>query len=177
MKTNKTNGSYAIHDIHLKFQDLSLNRSSVECNICHAMPQGYNSNHVSVPAWSGLTNRYSETIYKPPWNQSCAYCHSIASGGRLHDVHKPVLQNACPVCHSPLIFQLTKSTYLNNPATTPTSVDIEEPQTIIETIEETISAPSSPLGTELYLYYNRVYDTILKSIDMMLATLFSTDSK
>jgi hypothetical protein len=34
MKTNKTNGSYAIHDIHLKFQDLSLNRSSeyLSCN-------------------------------------------------------------------------------------------------------------------------------------------------
>lgn len=98
----RANGKYNIHSIHLKFEELNLSRSPVNCETCHATPQGYNTSLVDVPAW-GREAALGEFMI-PPWKGECGYCHPSAAGARrLHDVHGPVMMNACPVCHSAAI--------------------------------------------------------------------------
>jgi len=95
-------GKYNIHRIHLKFEELNLSRPPVKCETCHATPQGFNTSLVDVPAWGREAAPGEFRI--PPWKGECGYCHPSAAGARrLHDVHGPVIMNACPVCHSAAI--------------------------------------------------------------------------
>jgi hypothetical protein len=97
------NGSYDIHRIHRKFEELNLSRPPVDCALCHATPEGYNSSIVEVPPRpaAGLGDPM-----RPPWGGDCGYCHPSARGAeRLHQVHKPVLAEMCDVCHGRAILE------------------------------------------------------------------------
>ncbi len=108
-------GKFHIHAIHLNFSILqppwevknplneTLRNVSVDCKLCHFRPEGYNSSLVSVPPFN---KSIYGPLFRPPWNNSCAYCHpSVAGAQRLHDVHEPVLVKACSVCHTSGIFE------------------------------------------------------------------------
>jgi len=114
---SQKNGKYDIHEIHLNFslleppwvleypQNISLRTEGVECKLCHATPEGYNSSIVSVPPLNVSIPRIPGTVIKPPWNNDCSYCHPTVNGAkRLHDVHEPIILKACPVCHTSRIF-------------------------------------------------------------------------
>lgn len=99
---------YDVHSIHLKFEELGLNRTAVECKICHNSPKGYNSSIAHVPPYEDLyiagSTLMNTSIRRPPWNNDCGYCHpSVTGAKRLHDVHAPVIEGACKVCHGPII--------------------------------------------------------------------------
>ncbi len=112
-------GKYDVHNIHLNFsllqppwaleyptnQSPTLREKPVECKICHATPEGFNSSVATVPPWNASLPRIPGSILKPPWNNDCSYCHPAAKDAtRLHDVHTPVIILACPVCHTSKIF-------------------------------------------------------------------------
>lgn len=95
----KKDGNFDIHKIHSNFAKLDLDRPSVECRICHAQPEGFNSTHVMVPPYNVSGNPF-ENIRKPPWKGQCSYCHPSANiTQRLHDVHSPGLRYTCASCH------------------------------------------------------------------------------
>lgn len=90
-----------VHNTHLNFSYLTLNRSGVDCKLCHASRRGYNSSIAVIPRWE---EGYEKEIYVPPWNNSCAFCHfTIKNATRVHDVHEPVMLKACAICHSKYI--------------------------------------------------------------------------
>lgn len=110
-------GEYDIHENHLNFSllqppwelnypsNISLREAGVECRICHATPEGYNSTIVRVPPINITTLPLPGTVIRPPWNNSCSYCHpAVKDAKRLHDVHEPVILEACPVCHTSKVF-------------------------------------------------------------------------
>jgi len=161
-----------VHNTHLNFSYLTLNRSGVECKLCHFSPRGYNSSIVAVPQWE---EGYDKEIYVAPWNNSCAFCHfTIKNAKRVHDVHEPVLLKTCVTCHSeyivgsPRMFQRIGLFY---------PYEEEKPKTSGERIIEEIEAagmanktnitqllPSkvekiSPI-TELYLYFEGIILTL-----------------
>ena len=82
--------------------------SSVDCNLCHASPMGWNSSKVTIPpsedpyiADSALVNT---TIMVPGWGGDCGYCHKrIANLSTLHEIHEPVIETACVGCHGDVI--------------------------------------------------------------------------
>lgn len=117
---SQKNGKYNIHENHLNFSllqppwelsypsNISLREKGVECEICHASPSGYNSTIASVPPLNITSPAPPVTIIKPPWNNSCSYCHPTARNAkRLHEVHEPVVLQACPVCHTSKVFEQT----------------------------------------------------------------------
>lgn len=96
-------GEFDIHSIHLKSENL-INRTPVECKICHRTPEGYNSSIAHVPPYDNLyiaeSTLMNTSIRVPPWNNDCGYCHpSVRGAKRLHDIHRPVIKKACPECH------------------------------------------------------------------------------
>jgi len=113
-------GKYDIHSIHLNFsllqppwelgypaaQNINLRNKSVECRICHATPEGYNSSIATVPPLNISILPITTKVTKPQWDNKCSYCHPAVKGAkRLHDVHEPVILKACPVCHTSRIFE------------------------------------------------------------------------
>ncbi|MEE8168162.1 MAG: hypothetical protein V3T58_04755 [Candidatus Hydrothermarchaeales archaeon] len=112
-------GEYDIHEIHFNFSSLlppwkieypenvSLREEGVECAPCHAYPGGYNTSKVSVPLWGEALKRMPVSgVVRPPWDNKCSFCHlSAKKAVRLHDVHKPVIMQACPVCHTSKVFK------------------------------------------------------------------------
>lgn len=98
-RTLPGSGEFDIHTIHQKFEELNLNRTPVECKLCHSVSEGFVSSIANVPL---LKEKY-RTVgnYRIlPWGGKCEYCHpSVEGAGTLHDVHKPVIKNACPECH------------------------------------------------------------------------------
>ncbi len=110
----KTEGKFNIHAIHLNFSILqppwevknplneTIRNISVDCRLCHFKPEGYNSSLATVPPFNASI--YGPLL-RPPWNNSCAYCHpSVVGAQRLHAIHEPVLIKACAVCHTSGIF-------------------------------------------------------------------------
>ena len=99
---------FDIHAIHLNFEKLGINRTAVECAICHWTPEGYNSSIAKVPAYEDLYVGDSAiknmSVRPPPWGGDCGYCHEgVSNAKRLHDVHEPVLNTTCKNCHGPAI--------------------------------------------------------------------------
>ncbi len=100
---------FDIHAVHgTDFKRLDINRTAVECTICHWTPEGYNSSIARVPAYENLYVAGSAikntSIRRPPWGGNCSYCHeSVSNATRLHDVHRPVLNTACKSCHGKVI--------------------------------------------------------------------------
>ncbi len=99
---------FDIHAIHRDFKGLGINRTAVECAICHWTPEGYNSSIAKVPPYENLYVAGSAikntTIRAPPWGGDCGYCHeSVSNATRLHDVHEPDLNTTCKNCHGEII--------------------------------------------------------------------------
>ncbi len=163
-----------IHNTHLNFSYLLLNRSHVECRFCHTSPQGYNTSVVQVPPWP--VEAYASpagTIYKPKWAGNCSYCHfTIRGAERVHDVHYPVLLNACPICHSsyildaPNMFDRIDYPYPKREIKPPTT---EEKITSIVSVNRsfiyqnrTETPEKTTVLSEFYLYFNEILNSFIK---------------
>jgi len=163
-------GFETIHNTHLNFTYLMINRSGVSCELCHARPQGYNSSIVRVPPWPSGEAEFTGKVVKPDWKGDCAYCHfTIKDAERVHDVHEPVLLKACPICHSPYIL---KSRKMFRRIGYPYPFEKEERTGIGERLAETTPANASiitpartpppaaakplPVLAEFYLYFNEI---------------------
>ncbi|MFQ5800422.1 MAG: hypothetical protein ACE5HH_01715 [Candidatus Hydrothermarchaeales archaeon] len=168
------NSSYeTIHNTHLNFSYLALNRSGVECKLCHATPLGYNSSVVHVPPFPGDESEFIGKIFKPQWEGECSYCHFTINGAeRVHDVHEPVLLEACPICHSSYIL---KSKAMFDRIDFPYPFEEKKPPTVEEklvftvTTNESIVEPEKippsgtvPILSEFYLYFNEILERLLE---------------
>lgn len=164
-----------VHNTHLNFSYLLINNSGVECGLCHAQPRGYNSSVVRVPAWPSGETEFTGTIFKPPWEGECSYCHFTIKGAlRVHDVHEPVLLEGCPVCHSTHILN-AKGMF--NRIGFPYPFEEEKPLTVEEklistvTTNETIIMPEAtltplrgeavPVLAEFYLYFDGILEEFI----------------
>ena len=171
------NSSYeTIHNTHLNFSYLLINRSGVECTLCHAMPSGFNSSVVRVPPWPDGEIEFTGKIIKPDWKGECSYCHfTIKGAARVHDVHEPVLLKACPVCHSPYILQseaMFKRINLPYPFKEEREPTVEERIVSTVTTNESILRPDEskpplrgeavPVLSEFYLYFDGILEGLLE---------------
>lgn len=164
-----------IHNTHRNFSYLLINRTNVECVFCHASPQGYNSSIVQVPPWPPEAFEAAETIVKPKWRGNCSFCHYTIEGAeRVHDVHRPVLLNACPICHSQFILN-SESMY--NRIKFPYPFAIKKQPTLEDRLATTVTtnatlfngdkfndsqgAVTLPVLSEFYLYFNEILKTLL----------------
>jgi hypothetical protein len=96
------NGEYSIHKVHKN------DNTTLDCNICHKSPRGWNSSKVAIPAYENLyiadSALMNMSIRVPPWDSDCGYCHpSVVDAKRLHDVHELVIEIACKECHGQII--------------------------------------------------------------------------
>ena len=166
-----------IHKTHLNFDYLTINRSGVSCDLCHSKPLGYNSSIVRVPPWPAKIQLAPGQIVKPDWKGDCAYCHfTIKGAARVHDVHKPVLLKACPVCHSQFILD---SPSMFNRINFPFPIREVGPPTLGDKLNAsvplnaTIITPKAtlppgfveplPIISEFYLYFNAI---LLELLDL-----------
>jgi len=170
----KWNSSFdTIHNTHLNFSYLTLNRSGVDCKLCHFSPTGYNSSIAFIQPWP---ESYEKEIYVAPWNGSCAFCHFLINNAtRVHDVHKPVMLSACSICHSehilkaPRMFSRIGIAYPFEEKKNKTMEEKILAQIPISAIANETNAtnvilPSSveklsPI-TELYLYFESIVDSL-----------------
>jgi hypothetical protein len=175
------NSSYeTVHNTHINFSYLTLNRSGVECKLCHANPSGYNTSVVQVPPWPGDEEEFTGKIFKPQWEGDCSYCHFTIDGAkRVHDVHDPVLLEACPICHSPYILN---SPVMFNRIGFPYPAE-EKPPTVEERLVTTVTTNESIIGpvetsfptngeavpvlSEFYLYFDEILETLLEIYDLL----------
>ncbi len=157
------NGTYEIHDIHLNFsilqppwelkypQNISLRNEGVECKLCHASATGYNSTIASVPPLNLTAPVLPGTVIKPPWKNSCAFCHpTVKDAERLHDVHEPLILEACPVCHTSKIFE--RRDYVTKVASQKSLLE----KKLIELKEEFF------VVREIRFYFNDIADQLFK---------------
>jgi|GEM_PF-5541690 len=167
-----------IHKTHLNFDYLTLNKSGISCDLCHSKPLGFNTSIVQVPAWPADIQLLSGQIVKPPWQGECSYCHfTIKGAARVHDIHEPVLLEACSVCHSQFILD---SKNMFNRIGFPFPVREVEPPTLGDKINASvpvnktiISPPNAtlppgfveplPIISEFYLYFNAI---LLELLDL-----------
>ncbi len=173
----KWNSSYeTIHNTHLNFSYLLIDRSGVECDICHARPLGFRSSVARVPPWPSGETEFTGTIVKPDWRGDCSYCHFTIKGAvRVHDVHEPVLLKACPICHSDFILK-SPAMFNRIGMIYPFEEDKPTPiqDKIIQTVQtnKTILKPPKtpppiqgetiPIISEFYLYFNGILEELLK---------------
>jgi hypothetical protein len=167
-----------IHNTHLNFSYLMIDQDSVDCRFCHASPLGYNSSIVQVPPWPEDITKFKDDIIRPSWGDDCGFCHfTIQGAARVHDVHEPVLLNACPVCHSPYILD---SENMFNRINFPFPLKEEIPPTIEDKLISTVTTNESiirpdvpdktptptqggalPILSEFYLYFDGILDGLL----------------
>ncbi len=170
-----------IHKTHLNFDYLTINRSGISCDLCHSKPLGFNSSIVQVPPWPTDIQLIPGQIVKPEWQGDCAYCHFTINGAaRVHDVHEPVLLNACPVCHSQFILD---SKGMFSRINFPFPVSEEKPPTLGDKINATIGLNDTiitpkgtlppdfieplPIISEFYLYFNAILLELLDLYESM----------
>jgi hypothetical protein len=167
------------HDANLTFKYLLLNRTPVECKLCHANPQGFNSSIVQVPPFPGDGTAVTGEIIKPDWKDDCSYCHfTIIGAQRVHDVHEPVLLTACPICHSAYILRYKKYfDRIDFPFPSPIEKEPPPPPTIEDKLIATVTTNRSiispektpsptadkpiPILSEFYLYFDGILEELL----------------
>ena len=167
-----------IHNTHLDFGYLTINRSGVECKLCHATPQGYNSSIVQVPPFPGADKILIGEINRPNWEGECSFCHfTIRGAERVHDIHEPVILKECPICHSKHILD-SEAMFKRAGVPFPEAEEHQSPPTledkiisIVETNETLYKhsekpSPALPLGSgtflsEFYLYFDGILEEFI----------------
>ncbi len=165
-----------VHNTHRNFTYLLINRSNVECKLCHSVRNGYNSSIVRVPPWPPEAFETGETIVKPEWEGDCSFCHFTIKGAeRVHDVHQPVIEKVCTTCHSSYVLQ-NPGLFSRINVPYPFEKEKEAP-TLQERLISTVSGnqsildikdkkPSDEIGdlrilSEFYLYFNGILESLL----------------